>query len=117
MVVTMAMTIASRGRSTKIAESIGLPPGQRGGERARPHRDAGPDALQSLNDDLLATGEALVNHDAGTIFAPGLDPLDHGLAVLDGKHIDAALIGNQGRLGYYNLFLRRAAFEPDPHQL
>src|SRR5712691_272204 len=103
MVVTMAMTIASRGRSTKMAENIGSASGQRCRQRARPHRHAGPDALQSLHDDLLAAGEALLDDDASAAFAAGLDALDGGLAVLDRKHIDATLVGDQGRLGHHHL--------------
>src|SRR5216683_4333875 len=117
MVVTIAMTIASRGRSTNMAESIGLAPCQSCRQRVCPYRHAGPDALQSLHDDLLAPGEALINHDAGPTFAARLDALDRGLAVLDCKNIDAALIGDQGRLGHHHPFLGLAALKPDPHQL
>src|SRR3984893_185433 len=117
MVVTMAMTIASRGRSTNMAESIGLAPCQSCRQRVRPYRHAGPDALQSLHDDLLAPGEALIDDDAGPTFTARLDALDRGLSVLDRKNVDAALIGDQGRLGHHHFFFWCAAFKPDPHQL
>src|SRR5580700_8295322 len=111
MVVTMAMTIASRGRSTKMAESIRLAPRQDRGQRACPHRRAAPDALQSLDDDLVAGGETLFDYDAGAAFAASLDALDHGLAILDRKYIDTALISDQSGLRYHHLFLRSAAFK------
>jgi hypothetical protein len=90
----MAMTMASRGRSTKIA-----------------------DALQALDDDQLAARKPFLDDYAGAALASGLDALDRSLAVLDHEHIDALLIGDQRRLRYDDLFHGRAAFEADAHQL
>src|SRR3954447_21997931 len=56
IVVTRAMTIASRGRATKIAENIDLAPGQRWGRWVGFHLHAGPDRLESFDDDLFAAG-------------------------------------------------------------
>src|SRR4051794_10148234 len=64
--VTMAMTIARRGRSTKTAEIIGSALRLRGHGRSSrwcAHRggvdgDAGADSLEPLGDDDVAIGEA-----------------------------------------------------------
>src|SRR5215831_13238006 len=62
IVVTMAMTMASRGRSTKTEESIELT-SDRLRHRACAHRCSGTDSLQPVHDDLLAAGQPRVNHD------------------------------------------------------
>src|SRR5262245_7302148 len=82
IVVTRAMTIASRGRSTKTADSIGLPL-QIGLCRTGLHRHAGAQSLQALDDDLIAGVEALADDDVFAVGAAGLDPPDRDLAVID----------------------------------
>src|SRR5215831_6540832 len=96
IVVTIAMTIARRGRSTKMAESIASASADCWLNRVRTHGCARAHARQTLDDDLLAAGEAGVHHDAGTGVASRLDAPDHRLAVLDhdflfrrpGRHAD-----------------------------
>src|SRR6476659_4949318 len=115
IVVTMAMTMASRGRSTKTEESIESTP-QCLRHRACSHRYSGTDPLQAVHDDLLAAGQARVNHDIRAALGAGLDALDVGLAV-DDEHIDAPLVGDERSLGDDDLLVGGATLEIDPHQL
>src|SRR5271163_4681585 len=94
MVVTMAMTIASRGRSTKMAENIGSAPFECC-HRAGFDRNSGAHPLQSFNDDLLVAGQAFLNDSIGSVLAPWLDPLHDSLAVLDHEDVDTFLIRDQ----------------------
>src|SRR5580693_41890 len=91
IVVTIAMTIANRGRSTKMAESMTSALVERGPDRGRAHRCARPHALEPLDDDVLAAVEPLIDDDAGAGLAAGLDALDHRFAVFDHEHVDALL--------------------------
>src|ERR1700704_1492646 len=56
IVVIRAMTIASRGRSTKMAENIDLAPGQGWRRWVGFHLHTRPDRLQTFDDDLFAAG-------------------------------------------------------------
>ena len=56
IVVTIAMTIASRGRSTKMADNTAQPATRGLGGRSR-HDGARPQALRPLDDDHLAAGQ------------------------------------------------------------
>src|SRR5689334_8396747 len=116
IVVTMAMTMASRGRSTKTEDSIELT-SYRLRHRACSHRHSGTDPLQAVHDDLLAAGQPSLNHDVRAVFGARLDALDDGLAILDDEHIDAALVGDERGLGDDDLLVGGAALEIDPHQL
>src|SRR6476661_8104168 len=116
IVVTMAMTMASRGRSTKTEDSIELT-SNRLGHRACSHRYSGADPLQAVHDNLLAAGQARVNHDVRAALGAGLDALDGGLAVVDDEHIDAPLVGDERSLGDDDLLVGGATLEIDPHQL
>src|SRR5262249_59323843 len=116
IVVTMARTMAGRGRSTKTEESIESTP-QCLRHRAWSHRYSGTDPLQAVDDDLLAAGQPRVNHDVRAALGAGLDALDDGLAVLDDEHIDATLVGDERGLRDDHLLVRGAALEIDPHQL
>src|ERR1700724_1667287 len=116
MVVTMAMTIASRGRSTKMAENIGSAPFERR-RRAGRDRNSGAHPLQSFDDDLLVPGQGFLDDGIRSALTPRLDPLHDGLAVLDHEDIDAFLIGDQGRLRDHDHLLGGAAFERYPYQL
>src|SRR5262245_4951738 len=116
IVVTMAMTMESRGRSTKTEDSIELT-SDRLRHRACSHRCSGTDPLQPVHDDLLAAGQARVNHNVRAALGAGLDALDDGLAVLDDEHIDATLVGDERGLRDDHLLVGRAALEIDPHQL
>src|SRR3954470_7079935 len=117
MAVTIAMTIDSRGRSTKTEDSIGSAPGDRPGDRTRPDGDARPHPLQPVDDDLLAAGEAVLDDHVGPALAPDLDAPHRGLAVLDDEHVDAALVGDERRLRHHDLLRRLAALEQDAHEL
>src|ERR1700730_1136335 len=99
----MAMTTASRGRSTKMAESMPSAPADRRLHRGRAHRRPGAHGLQAVDDHELASGEALVDDDARARRAARLDALDHRLAVLDHEDIDAGLIGDEGCLRDHHL--------------
>src|ERR1700730_2245865 len=97
MVVRIAMTIARRGRSTKMAESIGSVPGKRLG-RVRSHRYSRAQEGQPIDDNKLAAREAFIDHDTGAALNARLDALDDGFAFLDRKHVDAFLIGDERSL-------------------
>src|SRR5712675_3089428 len=99
------MTTDSRGRSTKMAESMASAPADHRLHRGRLHRRPGAHGLQAVDDHEFASGEALVNDDARARRATRLDALDHRLAVLDHEDIDAALIGDEGGLRHHHLFL------------
>src|SRR5580658_9063925 len=62
-VMTIAMTIASRGRRIKTAEIIGsrLGVGQRRAGRPRRHHQTGPHPLDAVQHDHLALGQATEN--------------------------------------------------------
>ena len=81
IVVTIAMTIARRGRSTKIAENIASAPVGRRRQRRRLHRHVAAHSLDPLDDHLFAAGQALLHDDAGPARTGGLDPADRRLAV------------------------------------
>ena len=82
IVVTMAMTIARRGRSTKMADNMAqLLPGA-GGSGVCANRHTRAQALESFDDHQLAAGQTLVDDDACAAFACRLDPADRGLAVV-----------------------------------
>src|ERR1700687_2936863 len=116
MVVTTAMTIASRGRSTKMAENIGSAPFEHR-HRTSFDRRSGAHPLQSFDDDLLVPGEAFLDNGIRSALTARLDPFHHRLAVLDHEDIDAFLIRDQGRLRNYHHLLRGAAFERHAHEL
>src|SRR5260221_7618025 len=113
-VMTIAMTKARRGRSTKMAEIMrsasaagrglaGLPRGGRWrvarglpgdlNDLARPH------LLHTVDDDLIALLDAVLDDDVGALGRPGRDPplLDLVVGAHD-KHIVAGLINLQRRL-------------------
>src|SRR5215467_15746337 len=117
MVVTIAMTMARRGRSTKIAESIGLASFDHRRQRGGPYREARTDALQSLDDDQLAPGQSAFDNYVRATCACRLHAFDGGLAVLDDENVNAFLIGDQGGLGDDDLLLQRTAFKLDLHKL
>src|SRR5215472_19093156 len=100
------MTIASRGRSTKIAESIASASADRLLERVRDHGRAGAHALQPLDDDELASCEALADDDARSFLAAGLHAPHDRLPVLDDEDIDAFLIGDERGLRHHDFLLR-----------
>src|SRR5271169_3895248 len=94
----MAMTMARRGRSTKMADSIRSAPIEDGRHRACLNRHSRTNALEALYDDLLTALQSLLDDDIRPLLAADLDPFHHGFAVLDHKHVDPFLIGDQRRL-------------------
>src|SRR5262245_21748991 len=82
---------------TKTEDSIELT-SNRLRHRACSHRYSGTDPLQAVHDDLLAAGQARVNHDIRADLGAGLDALDDGLAIVDHEHIDASLVGDERSL-------------------
>src|SRR5258705_8341050 len=63
IVVTRAMTMASRGLSTKIADSIDSTLFETRRYRVCLHGHSGPDRLQAFDDDLLAARQAFGHDD------------------------------------------------------
>src|SRR6516225_5982480 len=113
IVVIKAMTMANRGRSTKIADSIGSASAECGSYRRRPYCHAGPQRFQALDDDKLVARQALADD---YIFAAGtarLDTPDRHLPILDDKYVNALLIGQQGSLRHDDLLLWLTGLEID----
>src|SRR6188472_730563 len=117
IVVTIAMTMARRGRSTKTDESMDSTLLHALRQRPRSYRRAGTDPLQTLHDDRLTSGQARGDHHIGAVLAGRLDAPDRGLAVLHDEHVDALLVGDQRSLWNQDLFIRGIALQIDPHQL
>src|SRR6185503_19182828 len=117
IVVTMAMTMASRGRSTNTADSTALLRPERGCDRRRLDRSAGTNALQPLYDDLLAALEAGFEHGIAAIRPLNRDPPHRGLAVLDDEHVGPALVCDQRRLRNHDSFIGFAGLKDHAHQL
>src|SRR5262249_26348723 len=113
----MAMTMARRGRSTKIADSIASTLVERALNRGRAHRRARTNGLEALDDDQLAARKSLLDDGVGAGLAADLDAFDRRLPVLDHEDVDALLIGDQRRLGHHDLFRGGARFDGDTHQL
>src|SRR5580692_8894926 len=116
IVMTIATTIARRGRSTKIAESTDSTPAKHFG-RVRSNLDSRANEGQPVNDDKLASGQALINYRPRIDLTARLDTFDHGLAVLHHEDIDPFLIGNKSRLRDHHFLLRLAGFEFDVDKL
>src|SRR4051794_28738853 len=117
IVVTSAITIASRGRSTKMAENIDLALIQIWHSRVCLDRHTGPQRLNAVDNDLLAARQTFGDNYPLAICSARFDPTDHDLAVLDNKDVDALLIGNQSGLWHDDLFLRCPGLESDRYQL
>src|SRR4051812_31611909 len=82
IVVTMAITAASRGRWTKALESIGSAPTYRRGHRRRAHGGTSAQAFHPLDDHLLSARQAAVENRIRPLLAADLDAADLRLAVL-----------------------------------
>src|SRR5262249_23882244 len=116
IVVTMAMTTASRGRSTKMADSIASSSLVEDRlKRGSVHWRAGAHGLESLHDDLLVALEPGLDGDTGAHVPQGLDPFHDCLAVLHDKQVDTLLVRNEGGLRHHDLLLDAAAFQIHPH--
>src|SRR5882762_1945492 len=93
-VMTMAMTIASRGRSMKTEEITWSAPGGHGRCRCRRDRRIGPHTLKPLDDDALALREAV--GDAGRFgrrLAEAHAALPGHIVLIDDIYEGALLIG------------------------
>src|SRR6185295_16245097 len=99
-------TMASRGRSTKMADSMDSAPAECLRQRTCSDRHAWAHALQSFDDNLFATLQPFIDHDARADLATDLNSPNRGLAVVDHEDVDTFLIGDQGRLRNDHLFFR-----------
>src|SRR5215213_5189527 len=111
------MTIASRGRSTKMAENIDLALIQVGRGRVCLYRHTGPQRLHAFDDDLLAAGQPFGDNHSLPVWPARLDPADRDLAVIDDEDVDALLVGDQGGLRHHDLLLPGPSLEIDRYQL
>ena len=95
IVVTIAMTVARRGRSMKMAENTRSAPAERRWCRAGDDRRARAKAFQSLNDDLLAALQAIFDDGIRARLTAQLYAFDRRLAVHDKEDIRTLLIDDQ----------------------
>src|SRR5271154_3728573 len=104
-VMTMEMTKARRGRSTKMAEILAST--SRAGSHHRAlHRLPGPHLLHAVDDHLLAGLEAGVDHDVGVLVGTGGEaPHLHLVVVGDDQRVVAGLIHLQRGLGDHQALL------------
>jgi hypothetical protein len=91
--------MASRGRLTKMEESIVSAPIETGRHRTCLNRLPGTNALETLYNNLLAALQSLVDNDIRSVFAADLYSFHDGLAVLNNKHVDTFLIRDQCACG------------------
>src|SRR5215469_13406925 len=110
IVVTRAMTIASRGRSTNIADSMALAAIQRRGDRLGLDRRSRSQALDALDDDEFATLETFGDDNVLAARATCLDPADGGFPVFGDENINSLLIADQRGLRNDDLLLRVGCF-------
>src|SRR5579872_6866748 len=111
------MTIARRGRSTKIADNIASAPVGRWRKGRRPDRYVPPQSLQSFDDDQFASGQSLLYNDAGADRGTRFDAPYLGFAVARDEDVDAFLIGNQRGLRNNDLLLGGSTLQRDADQL
>src|SRR5581483_936677 len=116
IVVTSAITIASRGRSTKIDENMslaadGLFDGASGDRHARPQ------SSHPADNDQLSAGEAVGNDNRAAYGWPNLDTLNCSLSAVDRKDIDTLLVRNQRRLRHDDPLLRLVALDAHLNEL
>src|SRR6516165_7804866 len=111
IVVIKAMTMANRGRSTKIADSIDLASVECGGYRCGPDRHSGFQRFETLDHDELVARQALGDDYVFAAGAARLDTPDRHLSIFDDEHVYALLIGEQGGLGQHDLLLGLAGLE------
>ena len=109
--------MASRGRSTKIAEIMAQPRLELAGIGVARTGVPGRRLCSPSTMTRSPRGQAGFDDDAGSALLAELDAPDHGLAVVDDEDVDALLVGDQRGLRDHHLFHRRAAFEDHPHQL
>src|SRR4051794_23917939 len=95
IVVTRAMTMANRGRSTKKGDKISLTPVQRPRRRGPLYRHARTQRLKTLDDDVFATRQTLGHDHRVAVWTAGGDAPHRCLAVIDNKDVDPLLVGDQ----------------------
>src|SRR6516164_2167168 len=113
IVVIKAMTMANRGRSTKIADSIGLASVECGRYRCSLYRHSGSQRLETLDDHQLVTRQTLGDDYICAAGAACLDSPDRHLPIFDDEHVNALLIREQRSLGHHDLLLGLAGLEID----
>src|SRR5260221_1828700 len=132
-VMTIAMTKASRGRSTKMAEIMRSASragralaGLTGGVNWRALRGlpgdlndlARPYLLHAVDDDLLALLDAVLDDDVGALGRPGGDPALLDLVIgAHHQHVGAGLIDLQRRLRHDEARLLLALLDHDRDEL
>src|SRR5258707_3351745 len=132
-VMTIAMTKASRGRSTKMAEIMRLASGAgrgpaglpRGGRWSVSRCLAGdlndltrPHLLHAVDDDLIAFLDAVLYDDVGALGRPGSDPALLDLVIgSHHQHVGAGLIDLQRRLRHDEARLLLALLDHDRDEL
>src|SRR6516164_943592 len=79
--ITKAMTIANRGRSTKIADSIGLVSAEGGRDWRSPHRHPGSQRFETLDHHQLVARQALGDDYVYAVGAARLDSSDRHLPI------------------------------------
>src|SRR6266851_4948235 len=115
-VMTIEMTKASRGRSTKMAEITGSP--SLGNHRRALHHLARPHFLHAVDDDLLAFLEPGLDDDIGRLLRTGLDAPDLGLVVAaNDQHVAAGLVDLERCLRDDKAWLLRALAHQHGHEL
>src|SRR5260370_11273328 len=128
-VMTIAMTRARRGRSTKMAGIMRSAPGAGLGLAGLPwggrwrvsrglpgdlHDLAGPHLLHAVDDDLLALLDAVLDDDVGALGRPGRDPALLDLVIgSHHQHVGAGLIDLQRRLRHDEARLLLALLDLD----
>src|SRR5271166_2921605 len=116
--MTIAMTIARRGRSMKTDEIMASAPARDGGDGRGRHRRVRSRPLDSLYDDLLSLLQAVDN--AGLFrsqFAEAHTALAGDILIIDHIHVAALLIGEDRGARHCDHLLRLDGFQQDRDEL
>ena len=114
--VTSAITIASRGRSTKIDENIALTTDRFFNWRGC-HRDSRPKTLHATDDDKFPARKAIGDNDRTSYHLPHFQTPDRRFPVLDDENVNTLLIRDQCGLWYDHTLLRFVTFHTDLNEL
>src|SRR5579872_7022546 len=117
IVVTIAMTVASLGRSMKIVENTLSTSGWWCRSGRSKHGRASPQRLHPLHDHLIPRLEPVIDNCIRTGLATGLYTPYRCLAIFHNKYIDALLIGNESRLRNQHLLLRLVGLDECTNKL
>src|ERR1700722_16983405 len=116
IVVTIAMTIASRGRSTNTDENICSTRIGCCCHRACLDRLSRPNALEPFDNDLLAAFQPF-DDDIRSALAARLYSLDHRFAVFNSKYVHACLVRDERGLRDGHPLLGLTRLDGNIHQL